>query len=498
MKPNPPTLIAGFVATLLLGAGLGYGFFATNTGRHDGHPHAATAPDSPIASPAAPDAPQGKPVYTCPMHPQVVQDHPGQCPICGMDLVAKQAATPTPMAAAPASRPADQGKPVYTCPMHPQVVSDHPGQCPICGMDLVLKQAAPAAHAHAASPELEPGVQAISLSPRQRVLANIQTTAVGRASVDRTLDVTGRIVPDESRLTSISAWIDGRIDYLAVKTTGATIGKGAEIARIYSPELVATQQEFLTARRSAGEVANSPYQELATNARAMVSAARQRLALMGLSEAQIRLVEARNKPILAFPILAPAAGTVVERKVQQGQYVKAGDTLFNLEDYSRVWVEVSAYEADLPGIKPGVPAEVRVNALPGKVFAGKVAFIQPVLTAATRTGQVRIELPNPQGLLKPEMYATVRLQTSHGNAAQLVVPASAVIATGQHHVVYVEVADNQFEPRPVMVGPKAGDRYPVYSGLKAGEKVATSGAFLLDASAQLGGANPHAGHESAP
>jgi Cu(I)/Ag(I) efflux system membrane fusion protein len=178
----------------------------------------------------------------------------------------------------------------------------------------------------------------------------------------------------------------------------------------------------------------------------------------------------------------------VERKVQQGQYVKAGDVLFNLADYTHVWVEVSAYEADLPAIKPGARAEVRVNALPGKVFAGKVAFVQPVLTAATRTGQVRIELPNPQGLLKPEMYASVRLLTSQGSQAQLVVPASAVIATGQHDVVYVEVAPNQFEPRTVTVGPKAGDRYAVLAGLKQGEKVATSGAFLLDASAHLGGA----------
>ncbi|MNS82365.1 Cation efflux system protein CusB precursor [compost metagenome] len=450
------------------------------------------------------DQQTGKPVYTCPMHPQVVQDHPGQCPICGMDLVLKQAAaTQAPAAATNTpAQSAPQGKPVYTCPMHPQVISDNPGQCPICGMDLVLKQAAAEtstaqAGAHGGtSPELEPGVQAVTLSPRQRVLANIKTAPVERQALSRSIETTGKIAYDETKLSSLSAWIDGRIDYLAVKTTGAPISKGAMVARIYSPELVATQQEYLTARQSARDMANSPYAELSQGARSLMSASRQRLKLMGITESQIRQVETSGKPIVSFPILAPSSGVVVERKVQQGQYVKAGDVLFDLADYSRVWVEANAYEADLGAIKTGSRAEVRVTGLPEKVFTGRVSFIQPTLSGETRTGQIRIELPNPQGALKPEMYANVRILTPVGSKDQLTVPASAVIATGRHHVVYVETAPNQFVPRTVMVGAKAGDRYPVFSGLKAGETVATSGGFLLDASTQLmGGGSSHEGHD---
>lgn len=452
MNTNRALIISAFIGTLLVGAGAGYGLFATGIlsgPSQAGNRHQMSASDD-----------QGK--------------------------------------ATPASADQTTGKPVYTCPMHPQVISDQPGQCPICGMDLVLKQAAPVSHNHqgaSQSPEMDAGVQAVTLSPRQRVLANVETAPVEQRPLTRTFETTGRIAYDESRLSSLSAWIDGRIDYLAVKTTGASVAKGTLVARIYSPELVATQQEYLTARTSAREMANSPYPELAQGARSLVSGARQRLKLMGITEGQIRQVEATGKPTLSFPILAPTSGVVVERKVQQGQYVKAGDVLFDLADYSRVWVEASAYEQDMGTVQPGTRAEVRVTAMPERVFTGRVSFVQPVLDPETRTGQIRVELANPQGVLKPEMYANVRLVSPIGGKDQLTVPTSAVIATGRHHVVYVETAPNQFVPRTVMVGPKAGDRYPVYSGLKPGERVATSGGFLLDASTQLqGGGVSHEGH----
>jgi Cu(I)/Ag(I) efflux system membrane fusion protein len=373
--------------------------------------------------------------------------------------------------------------------MHPQVVSDQPGQCPICHMDLVPKQAQAAPTQSSDAPD----VQEVVLSPRQRVLANIATAPVGRQALSRSIEATGRVTYDERRLQRVSAWIDGRIERLTYSAKGDVVAKGAVVATLYSPELVQAQQEFVTAVASHRELKKAPYPELGENAQALVAASRQRLRLMGVTGAQVARLETSGKPQLTFPIVSPASGVVLQRAVQPGQYVKAGDVLYDLADFSSVWVEAAVFEGDLGSVKVGMPAEVRLTGVPDKVFRGRVALVEPTLSAETRTAQVRVALPNPQGALKPEMYANVRLQAPIGDANQLVVPASAVIATGRHHVVYVEVATNRFAPRTVMVGAKSGDHYPVFKGLKEGEQVAVSGGFLLDASTQLSGQG-HEGH----
>lgn len=473
MKPTPP-LVAAMVAALIATAGLGYGayrsgWFAGLTG-HSNAPHG--------------DAAHGHDVYTCPMHPQVVSDKPGSCPICHMDLVKK--AQPS---AGPTQGTDAGGKPVYTCPMHPQVVQDHPGSCPICHMDLVRKQP-PAAATQDAGTQDADTLGGVTLSPRQRVLANVATATIGERSLARAIAATGRVTADEGRLQQVSAWIGGRIDRLYVGSTGQAIRKGQPLVALYSPELVAAQQEHLVALKGLRELGSAPYPELAAGARDLVAASRQRLRFMGVTAGQLATLTRSGRPTLSFPIVAPASGVVLKRLVQAGQYVETGAPLFDIADFSRVWVEAELFESDLGQVRAGQPAEVRVAGYPDKVFRGRVGLILPTLQAETRTTRVRIELANPQGLLKPDMYATVRIAAPVGAGNQLAVPASAVIATGRRHVVYVEVAPNRFVPRAVMVGAKAGDHYPVFKGLAKGDKVAVSGGFLLDATAQLQGITP--------
>jgi Cu(I)/Ag(I) efflux system membrane fusion protein len=418
------------------------------------------------------------------------------------------------IAAAPTGRGSGA---VYACPMHPQIIQDHAGKCPICAMDLVKKRAAVAAHPMATATRplttaadtvatsavsvdkataatvampadvTTQDVQGVTLSPRQRVLANVEVALVGRRHLGQDLETTGRITFDETRLQRLSAWVGGRIDHLYGGATGSTISRGTVMATLYSPELVASQQEYLTARASNREMRHAPYPELVRGARALLDAARQRLSLFGISRAQIARLEATGKPLLDFPVLAPGGGIVVTRKVQVGQYVATGDVLYEVADLGRVWLEANPFEADLARVRPGQRVEVRTNAYPDKVFIGRVDAFLPALDATTRTGRLRVGLDNPRGLLRPDMYATARFATDGGAPDLLAVPSSAVIDTGRHHVVYVEVEQNRFVPREIQVGTPTGDFYPVLKGLKAGEKVAVSGGFLLDASAQLQG-----------
>lgn len=392
-----------------------------------------------------------------------------------------------PASASPERAAPGTDKPVYTCPMHPQVISDHPGSCPICGMDLVAKTA-PVDGAEAPA-----GVAEIALSPRQLVLANVATTPVSKRALAPAVAATGQVVPDETRLKRQSAWIDGRIERLMVASTGQAVRQGQVVATIYSPELVAAQQEYLSALDNARELGRSEDAGLAENARTLLSASRQRLRLLGLSAAQLGTLERTRQTTLAVPVLATATGTVLTRQVQAGQYVKAGDPLFDLVDLSRVWVEADVFEPDLASIRPGGAAEVRFTARPDAVTRGRVAFIQPIVTAESRTAKVRIELPNPDGALRPAMYATVRFPAAAGDT--LAVPASAIVDAGRRQLVYVERGPGRFEPRAVELGARADGWVGVARGLKAGEKVATTGAFLLDAGAQLAAPDEaHTGH----
>ena len=374
----------------------------------------------------------------------------------------------------------------YTCPMHPQIKSDKAGECPICGMDLVAAQAQPSAHAvhaaHAAEP-LPAGLEEVVLSPEQLVLANVHTVEVQPRMLNAVITAPGKITYDETRLSQITARFDGRIETLSVNATGDRVTKGHAIGTIYSPEAIAAMQEYLVARRSYREMRGSEFPDLAEGAKGLLEASRQRLRLWGITDAQITQLERTQQPTLALAINAPASGTVLKKLVQPGQYVKTGDVLYEIADLSQVWAEADVFEAQMTDVKVGHRAVITSPSYPARSFVGKVSFVTPFLTPETRSMKVRVPLSNPDGILKPDMFVTASLQAPENQA--LAVPASAVLTTGKRQIVYVEAEAGRFRPREVSLGGKTMEHYPVLSGLKAGERVATSGGFLLDANSQI-------------
>ncbi|MCY1022194.1 efflux RND transporter periplasmic adaptor subunit [Pyxidicoccus sp. MSG2] len=364
----------------------------------------------------------------------------------------------------------------YTCPMHPAVKQAGPGQCPICGMDLT-----PVSRA-----DVESGVIVVDDVRRQRI--GVKTARVEMLPMDLSIRALGRVTYDEKALVDVTLKLDGYIHELRVNAMGEPVKRGDVLFTLYSPELYAAQQEYLLARQSQS-AANS----------SLVGASRKRLELWGLTPAQIDRVAQRGEPIENMPFLSPASGYVLEKDVVEGAAVKAGERLFRIASLEKVWVEADVYEQDLPQVKVGQPVEVTLPYLPGKQYAGRVGYIYPALQGNTRTGRIRIELPNPGLELKPDMYADVRFVMQGGQRLQ--VPEAAVLYTGPRRLVFVDLGEGRLKPQEVKLGLRGEDTYEVVEGLKAGDVVVTSGNFLIAAESRLrsaadtfGGGGAHAAH----
>ncbi|QEM67183.1 efflux RND transporter periplasmic adaptor subunit [Geobacter sp. FeAm09] len=385
-------------------------------------------------------------------------------------------------------------KPLWTCPMHPFIIKDKPGACPICGMELIKKQN----DAQSATQTPEQKQQAamighVSLSPTQRVMANVATVEVKQEDLNKEINAVGIVQYDQSRQAKVTAWIAGRIDKLHVGAVGAYVGRNRPVAEVYSPDLLASQQEYLLAVKSRDQLKNSPIPSISQNGDGLVQSAKQRLMLFGVKESQIAELERAGKPNIRLPIYTPLSGVVIEKMVQQGQYVNTGDVLFNIADLSRVWVEIEVYENEFPNIKIGQRVEIQSQSFPGKPFSGRIAFIYPFLDPKTRTVKARVEMANPGMKLKPDMFVRASIKIGLGKA--IVVPVTAVMDTGKRQVAWIETSPGMFEPRDVQLGQRTDDRVQVLSGLKPGDKVAVSGAYLIDSESQLKGGG---GHETMP
>ncbi|MDP6457670.1 MAG: efflux RND transporter periplasmic adaptor subunit [Candidatus Marinimicrobia bacterium] len=414
----------------------------------------------------------------------------------------------------------------WTCSMHPDVKLPEPGQCPICFMDLIP----------VTSSLMGGGPRQLKMSESAVALAEVQTVPVRRGVAHVEVRLSGKVEYDETRLANITSWVPGRLERLFVDYTGITVRKGDHLVELYSPELFSAQEELLQARRHArgqeGGVA-------ARTSHTVLEATKEKLRLLGLTVDQIKEIEERGTASDRVTIYSPQSGVVIHKNAVEGMYVSTGSKIYTIADLSRVWVVLDAYESDLNRLGYGQEVTMSVEALPGEIFIGRIAFIEPVLNEKTRTVKVRVNMPNTDGKLKPGMFVRAVVASSldvHGHAINsdlagkwvcpmhpevvkeqagrcdvcgmnlvkaeemgivnvsdahdqsLLVPASAVLLTGKRAIVYVKVASTEepaFEGREVVLGPRAGDEYVVLKGLHEGEEVVVKGNFKIDSAMQI-------------
>ena len=329
----------------------------------------------------------------------------------------------------------------------------------------------------------------VEIPTDKQQLIGVRTVQAAIRPLNRVIRTVGRIEYDERKLATANTKIEGWIEKLHVDYTGRYVKKGEPLAEIYSPELVATQQEFLNILRWAGQGQSVKDERtamlLVKDAQAMLDAAKERLRLWDISDEQIKKIETTGKPIRTLTIYSPVSGYVLQKMAVQGMRVMPGEKLFDVVDLSSVWVVSDIYEYELPLIKVGQTARISLSYFPGKEFSTRVDYVYPALAGETRTAKVRFTIPNPDGVLKPQMFTNVEIKINLGN--RLTVPAEAVIDTGVRQIVYVDKGEGYFEPREVTTGLKVDELVEVTGGIKAGEKVASSANFLIDSEAQLKG-----------
>ncbi len=357
----------------------------------------------------------------------------------------------------------------WTCSMHPQIMQQEPGDCPICGMDLIPAETSATGLA----------ADQFKLSANAMALANIQTSVIGNSKIDgNAIKLSGKIAENEEANSVQTAHFSGRIERLYINSVGEKVNRGQLLARIYSPELFAAQQELLTAA------------SLKESQPVLYEAVRGKLKLWKLSEKQINSIETSGKPISNFPIYANVSGIVSMKMVEEGNHVMEGAPLLKITNLNTVWANFDVYENQISMFKKGQEISITTNAYPNKIIKAKVSFIDPVLNTRTRTVTLRAVLKNKEGMFKPGMFVEGTVKGNTSNKEQLLsIPATAVLWTGKRSVVYLKANPNEpiFEMREITLGNKVGKNHEVINGLNTGDEVVTNGTFTIDAAAQLQG-----------
>ena len=381
---------------------------------------------------------------------------------------------------------------MYVCPMDPEVRQAGPGTCPKCGMDLVKEEPGGLATGSGSDPAAPPPAAAeepatprapVELELRRQQLIGVRVAEVLRAPLARSVRAVGIVKYDETRQYDVNLKVEGWIRELYVDYTGQKVSKGQPLFTLYSPDLLATQNEHLLALRTLDQMEQSRVTEAREYARRMIEATRQRLTLWDLPQEQIDELERTRQARPELLFRAPATGVVVEKRAVKGMRVMPGEMLYRLADLSVVWIEADLYETEMPFVRAGARAAVTLDAYPGERFTALATYVYPSVEEATRTVKVRFELPNAGGRLKPGMYANVEVQTAF--AEGLTVPSDAVIDTGRGRYVFLARGDGFFEPLLVETGARLEGRVQITKGLEAGDRVASGATFFLDSESQL-------------
>ncbi len=404
--------------------------------------------------------PEDKTLYTCGMHPQIVKDKPGNCPICGMKLVPKRKDRPS-------EKPPDEREIAYwRAPMNPNEIYEKPGKSAM-GMDLIPVY----------EDELAGGVN-ISIDPVVELNMGIRTAEVKRGTLTHTIRTYGQITYDETRMTRVNLKFSGWLEKLHVDFTGEIIEKNQPLFDIYSPELITAQQDLIEAFR------NYQARDSETN-KQVLDSVRRRLGYYDIAETEISEIEKSGAIRQALTIRSPFSGVVTQKNAFEGAYVESGTTVYEIADLSKVWVEAYIYEYELAAVQKGLSVEMTLPYLPGKQYSGTVSYVYPYLQRKTRDVVVRLEFDNPELELKPDMYADVKIRTSMGDTG-IKVPSRSVLRTGERNLVFIRRAPGEFTPREVTLGmPLDGGMVQVLNGVAPGETVVTSGQFLLDSESKL-------------
>lgn len=418
-------------------------------------------------------------LYTCGMDPQVIQEGPGICPICNMNLTPLKTETAASVKSEKQHEHSDNQEEsdkkiaYWRAPMDPTYISEKPGKSPM-GMDLV-----PVYEGE------ESGGASIQIDPAVVQNMGVRTDVVKRAPFRRIIRTVGHIDYDEETVHLVNLKFDGWIERLFVNKTGELIKKGTPLFEVYSPQLVATQEEYLLALKNRDKLSDSSFEQVRAGAEDVLKASRQRLKYWDITQKQIEELEKTGEVKRTLKIFSPANGIVAHKNAVQGAFVKAGSDLFRIADLSKVWVLAHVFEYELPWIEVGQKVEMELPYIPGNKFVGSVDYIYPYLDPKTRDVKIRLVFHNAGLKLKPQMYANIEIE-SEGGENVLVIPSEAIIRSGKRNIVFLAEGGGRFQPRDIIVGPEGENgMVKVMAGLEEGQKIVTSSQFLLDSESRL-------------